>query len=101
MTTLIVKIMNTLLHTQPGNLTKEVGLLHIILLPMIVQCQGRQISVNKLDMVAAYAGTAHCIPEMTRTRSLQSCTAARAQALMMSMPSEHGHVVVRMKALAS
>ena len=44
MTTLIVKIMNTLLHTQPGNLTKEVGLLHIILLPMIVQCQGRQIS---------------------------------------------------------
>ena len=57
MTTLIVKIMNTLLHTQPGNLTKEVGLLHIILLPMIVQCQGQaDITVNKLDMVAAYAG---------------------------------------------
>ena len=44
MTTLTVKMMNTLLHTQPGNLTKEVGLLHTILLPMDVQCQGRQIS---------------------------------------------------------
>ena len=41
MTTLIVKIMNTLLHNQPGNLTGEVGLVHVTLLAMDVQCHGR------------------------------------------------------------
>ena len=63
MNTIMLKIMNTLLHTQPGNLTKEVGLLQIILLKY-VEWQGRKMSeLTRHKMVVADASTATCIPE--------------------------------------